>query len=252
MTLPDASSSQSLETAFASDRRPGIKSWLVAGGLGMLLAGGGFLAWRLLGSRGGPGMQMPPGVTVQLAPVQSGSVRDSSEFLGTLEAQTGVVLQPEVSGRVTQIFVAAGDRVSTGQPIALISPDRTQAEFNAAAANVSAAQAARESAAASLQSLLARRAELEAELSLEQAEFERTESLVSQGAQSQQELDLARRDLDVAQATLNSALNEIQAAQSQLTQSEATLAQARANQAAALLQGQGWQCGKSTERNWLS
>jgi RND family efflux transporter MFP subunit len=178
-------------------------------------------------------MQMPPGVTVTLAPVQTGTVRDSSEFLGTLEAQTGVVLQPEVAGRVTQLFVVAGDRVTPGQPIVLISPDRTQAEFNAAAANVMAAQAAQDSAAASLQSLLSRRAELEAELALEQAEFERTASLVSQGAQSQQELDLARRDLDVAAATLDSAVNEIQAAQSQLAQSEAALAQARANQSAA-------------------
>ncbi len=233
MASPDVSSSQSFETVLTSDRRPGLKSWLIAGGIGLLLVGGGFLVWRLLGSRGDQGMQMPPGVTVTLAPVQTGTVRDSSEFLGTLEAQTGVVLQPEVAGRVTQLFVVAGDRVTPGQPIVLISPDRTQAEFNAAAANVMAAQAAQDSAAASLQSLLSRRAELEAELALEQAEFERTASLVSQGAQSQQELDLARRDLDVAAATLDSAVNEIQAAQSQLAQSEAALAQARANQSAA-------------------
>lgn len=207
--------------------------WLIAGGIGILLLAGGFLVWRLMGSRGPGGMGMPPGVTVQLEPVQTGNVQDASEFLGSLEAQTGVVLQPEVSGRVTQVYVSAGDRVSPGQPIVLISPDRTQAEANAATANVAAAESARQSAASSLQALLARRAELEAELALQEAEFNRTQQLVAQGAQSQQELDLARRDLEVAQATLASARDEIAAAQANLNQAEASVAQAQANQAAA-------------------
>lgn len=234
MTSPNlSSSSESLQASLASDRRSSPKRWLIAGSLGILLLGGGFVVWRLVGSRGPGGMQMPPGVAVTLEPVQVGSVQDSSEFLGRLEAQTGVVLQPEVSGRVTQVFVSAGDRVNPGQPIVLISPDRTEAEFNAATANVGAAQAARESAAASLRALLSRQSELEADLALQEAEFGRTQTLVEQGAQSQQALDLARRDLEVAQATLASAQDEIAAARSALNQSEAALAQAQANQAAA-------------------
>ncbi|WP_239112882.1 efflux RND transporter periplasmic adaptor subunit [Halomicronema sp. CCY15110] len=220
-------------TSAASDRRLGVGRWLIAGGIGILLLAGGFLVWRFMGARGQGGMGMPPGVTVQLEPVQTGNVQDASEFLGSLEAQTGVVLQPEVSGRVTQVYVSAGDRVNPGQPIVLISPDRTQAEANAATANAAAAESARQAAAASLQALLARRAELEAELALQEAEFNRTEQLVSQGAQSQQALDLARRDLEVAQATLASARDEIAAAQANLNQAEASLAQAQANQAAA-------------------
>lgn len=195
--------------------------------------GGGFVLWRLVGPRGPGGMQMPPGVVVTLEPVQAGAVQNSSTFLGRLEAQTGVVLQPEVSGRVTQIFVAAGDRVAAGQAIALISPERTEAEFNAATANVNAAQAARDAAAASLRSLLSQQSELEAELALEETEFNRTQTLVAEGAQSQRELDLAERDLEVAQATLASARDEIAAARSSLNQSEAALAEALANRAAA-------------------
>ena len=235
MTSPNVSSSvsPSLQTTLTSDRPSGPKRWLVVGSLVILFVGGGFILWRLIGSRGPGSMLMPPGVTVTLEPVQVGSVQNSSDYLGTLEAQTGVVLQPEVSGRITQVLVTAGDRVNPGQPIVLISPERTEAEFSAAEANVTAARAARDSAAASLQSLLSRRSELEAELALEEAEFNRTQTLVQQGAQSQQELDLARRDLDVAQAALESAQNEIAAAQSNLGQSEATLAQAQANQAAA-------------------
>jgi len=232
MTAPNLSSSQSVSSG-VSNRRSGPRNWLIAGGISILLVAGGFFVWRLMGPRGPGSMGMPPGVTVRLEPIQAGTVQDASEFLGSLEAQTGVVLQPEVSGRVTQVYVSAGDRVAPGQPIILVSPDRTQAEANAAAASVTAAESARQSAAASLQSLLARRGELEAELALEETEFNRTQQLVEQGAQSQQELDVARRDLEVARATLNAARDEIAAAQANLNQAEADLEQARANQAAA-------------------
>lgn len=234
MTAPNLSSSEPMQTSVIGDRRSGPGRWLIAGGIGVLLLVGGFLIWRFMGARGQGNMGgMPPGVRVQLEPVQASTVQDASEFLGALEAETGVVLQPEVSGRVTQVYVSAGDRVSAGQPIVLISPERTQAEASAAAANVAAAESARQSAAASLRSLLARSQELEAELALETAEFNRTQQLVSQGAQSQQELDLARRDLEVAQATLASARDEIAAAQANLNQAEASLAQAQSNQSAA-------------------
>lgn len=234
MSAPNLSASEPLSTGAVRDRRSGPVRWLIAGGISILLIAGGWVIWRFVGARGpGPMMGMPPGVTVRLEPVQSGTVQDTSEFLGSLEAETGVVLQPEVAGRVTQVYVSAGDRVAPGQPIILVSPDRTQAEANAATASVSAAESARQSAAASLQSLLARRSELEAELALEQAEFNRTQQLVEQGAQSQQELDLARRDLEVARATLNAARDEIAAAQANLSQSEAGLEQAQANAAAA-------------------
>ena len=233
MTSPKLVSSESLSSSVVHNRPSGQGRWFIAGGLGILLLGGGVVLWRTLSSGPPSGMQGPPGVPVELAPVQTGTVQDSSGFLGSLEAQAGVVLQPEVAGRITQVFVTAGDRVTPGQPIMLISPDRTQAEADAAGANVTAVRAAREASSASLQSLLSRQAELEAELALEEAEFARTQSLVEQGAQSQQELDLATRNLEVAQANLASARNEIAAQQASLSQSEATLAQAQANQAAA-------------------
>ncbi|NEQ46495.1 MAG: efflux RND transporter periplasmic adaptor subunit [Leptolyngbya sp. SIOISBB] len=233
MTAPNISPSAPMSASTVSDRRPSIGSWLIAGALGILLLVGSFIVWRLMGARGQGAMGMPPGVPVQLEPVQAGNVQDASEFLGSLEAQTGVVLQPEVSGRVAEVYVSAGDRVSPGQPIVLISPERTEAEAAAAAANVTAAASAQQSASASLQSLLARQLELEAELALEEAEFNRTQQLVAQGAQSQQELDLARRDLEVAQAALASARNEIAAAQANLNQAEASFSQAQANQSAA-------------------
>ncbi len=234
MTSPHLSStSDSAAPSPTGDRAQSSSRWLWLGGVGLLVLGGGFLAWQFFGqSQGGPPMMMPA-APVEIDPVATDTILDSSSFLGRLEAQTGVALQPEVAGRVVALEVAAGDRVEPGTVILRISPDRTQAELNAAQANVSAAAAARTSAAASLRSLRARRAELEAELTLETENYRRTVTLVEQGALSQQELDIASRDLEVAQATLKSAQEEIDAAQATLDQAAANLNQAQANRDAA-------------------
>lgn len=249
MTSPELSSaSETMQPIMATERSASPSRWLLIASLGVLLVGGGVLVWWLMQPRGGPPSGMPP-ATVELTSVQSGAVLDSSEFLGNLEAQTGVVLQPEVSGRVTQVFVSAGDRVEPGTPILLISPDRTQAEVDAAQAQVdaaqaevnaaqaradafqagvSAAEAARTAAAASLRSLEARQTELEAELALQEEDYRRTVTLVEQGALSQQQLDIASRNLEVAQANLASVKEEILAAEAALEQSEAALTESRA------------------------
>ncbi|MGA1475243.1 MAG: efflux RND transporter periplasmic adaptor subunit [Prochlorothrix sp.] len=211
--------------------RPGAP-WLI-GGIGVLLLGGGIWAWRLFGAAPEGEPQMPAGIAVTLAPVAEGPVQQSSDYLGTLEALTGVVLQPEVSGRVTQVFVTAGDRVSPGQSIILVSPDRTAAELEAVTATVTAAQAAQNAATAALKAAELRKAELEADLALKAADLQRVEYLVNEGAQSQQALDVARRDRDVAQASLAAAIQDIAAAKAQQSQAAAALSQAQANRTAA-------------------
>lgn len=242
--------SKTLQSTALGKRQTGLPRWLIGIGLGAFVVGGGFLVWRLLGAQPGPpGGGMPPGASVSVEPVQSGRVLDSSEFLGRLEAESGVALQPEVSGRITQIFVAQGDRVNPGQPIIRISPDRTQAEATVAQAGVSSAQAgvsgaqasvsaarsARDSAAATLRSLEAREAELTAELDLSEKDFERSVMLQAEGAISLQELDIASRDLEAATAALTAAQEDIGAARATaaqaaaaLMEAEATLAQANA------------------------
>jgi RND family efflux transporter MFP subunit len=230
MTSTDAPPSEVLPVSTPSDRRSGPSRWLLAGSIGILVLGGGFVGWRLIAPRlGGPPMTgMPPGVAVTLESVQTGQVQNSSEFIGRLEAQSAVALQPEVSGRVVQVYVSAGDRVTPGTPILLISPEQSQSGLASAQASVSAAQAAQNTAQSQLRALETRRLELEADLDLEQKEYERAVTLVEEGALSVQDLDLARRDLDVAQAALNSGLEEIAAARSAVAQASASLNQAEA------------------------
>ncbi len=174
---------------------------------------------------------MPP-APVEMERLQEEPLEDSSEFVGTLDSQAGVSLQPETDGRVTQIFVSAGDTVAAGDPIMQLSPERSQADYNAALASVSAARSARDSARAQLRAAEARQTELVADLQLQQTDYERTATLVAQGALPQENLDQISRDRTVAQSALNSARQEIAALSSSVEQAGATLNQTEANASA--------------------
>ena len=51
----------------------------------------------------------------------------SSEFVATIRSLRSTTVQPEVEGIVGQVMVLAGDRVSVGQPLIQIDPDKQQA-----------------------------------------------------------------------------------------------------------------------------
>lgn len=201
--------------------------WLLL--LALLTAGAGVALWRVIAGSGEQEAQGPQAFPVKIERLQETALEDSSEFIGTLDSQAGVSLQPEANGRVTQIFVSSGDRVLAGDPIIQLSADGRQSDYNAALANITAASAARDAAEAQLRAALERQAQLEADVDLQDSDYDRTAALVSQGALAREQLDQVVRDRTVAQAALNSAEQEIQALAASRDQAAATLAQANAN-----------------------
>lgn len=203
--------------------------------LALLCGGGGFALWRLLNPSNPPQAtaQKPQGVPVKLQKVETSTIEQSSQYVGNLEAQQEIILRPKTAGRVTQVFASPGEIVEQGTPIVELSPERTQAELNAALANVRASRAARQNAQAQLQAIEAERASAAADVELQRENFRRTQFLASQGAQSRQALDQARRDLEAAQAALNAATERVEAARASLEQAQAAQAQAQAQAAAA-------------------
>lgn len=117
------------------------------------------------------------------------------EFEGTLQPVREADLGFKVSGRLAQIRVRLGDRVSAGQTLATLDATEAEAQVEAARAQVRAA---------------------EAQLALAEDAAKRTSTLVGSGAASQQtgvqtgqqrslaaaQLDSARAQLAIAQATL--------------------------------------------------
>ena len=92
------------------------------------------------GGTGGAGGGGKP--TVEVAQVELMDLVDETQTVGSLRSRQGVVLRPEVSGRITQLNFRDGDRVKKGQllvqfddqlPAAQVQ--QAQAELNIAKAN---------------------------------------------------------------------------------------------------------------------
>ncbi len=184
-------------------------------------------------SRGGPPPNAggPPGIPVKLQTVASGTVEESSEFVGSLEADQAVVLRPVTDGRVVQIFVGSGSRVAAGTPILQLKPEKGQAELGGAIANINARRAALSNARAQLKAAEAERVSAAADVELRNQEYQRFSQLVAQGAFAQQRLDEVRRNRDVAAASLAAVDERVRAARATLDQENSALQQAQANAA---------------------
>jgi len=193
-------------------------------------------------------MWMPLGamaaVAVSLAACGDGNGGGSLFSSGTVEA-TEADLGFQVPGRVEEITVREGDRVSGGQLLARLNAAELEAARDAAAAQVTAA-------AARLREMRggARTQELaQAEAALRSAtqraddarrDAERSRRLLEGGAVSQQALDKATLALEVAEATLEQTAEalalvregprreSIQAQAAVLEQTQANLARAEA------------------------
>ncbi|MEH1782388.1 MAG: efflux RND transporter periplasmic adaptor subunit [Nostoc sp.] len=213
------------ETASKPPRQRKTWLWVILAVL--LIGGGGFVGWQLLGNRKAPPAKAPPPLPVKVQTVESSQVQSTSEFVGTLEAQERVSLQPQIQGRIERIFVASGDRVSKGTPILSLSLDQTTANVSSALAVVNSNRAAVVTAQAQLEQQQANQVKAAADVKLQQVQFQRTKMLVTEGAQARQELDIAQNNLDAAIATLNAAKKQVNASQASVKQAQSNVQQAQ-------------------------
>ena len=207
----------------------------------LLLAGGGF-AWQWWQTRSTPTPasaqpSTPRGVPVKLAVVQTSTLEESSEFVGTLQAQRSLPLRPEIDGRLSELLVKAGDFVRPGDIIARMESDELRAQLVQARANLLAAQARLKqlqvgSRPEEIAQAQARLAEAQARLSEAQA-GSRPEEI----AQARARLAQAQAQLTAAQTANPQQIAQAQA-QVQAAQARVDLASQRlqANQS---LAGQG-------------
>ncbi|MHC5595489.1 MAG: efflux RND transporter periplasmic adaptor subunit [Nostoc sp.] len=201
------SSQESQPLPQRSPKSPQKRRWPLILGIILLITGVGF-GWRwwqtsnasnapsAAGAPGGPPMAIP----VKLATVETETVRDSSEFIGSLEAPLSVPIKPQVGGRITQIFIKEGNRVQQGQVIISLQLDDALAQLRQK-------QAALEQAQANLAELKAgTRTEIisQAKAQLDQAQAKYQDavsgSLPQQIQQAEAQVNSAQSDLVLAQA----------------------------------------------------
>ena len=114
----------------------------------------------------------PP--TVEVARVELTQLTDDTRAVGSLRSRRGVVLRPEVSGRITELNFTDGQRVRKGQVLVQFDDQLQQAQVQ----------------------------QSQAELSIAQANQKRNQELVAQNFISQRSLDESAANLQVAQAKL--------------------------------------------------
>lgn len=124
----------------------------------------------------GPTAAKPP--VVDVASVAVMRLTDDTQAVGSLRSRQGVVLRPEISGRVTQLNFRDGDRVRKGQLLVQLDDQLPQAQVQ----------------------------QSRAELSIAVANHARNKDLVAQNFISQRSLDESAAALEVAQAKLALAL----------------------------------------------
>ena len=118
------------------------------------------------------GTAVPP--SVEVARVAVATLSDDTRAVGSLRSRRGVVLRPEVSGRITQLNFTDGQRVRKGQVLVQFDDQLPQAQIQ----------------------------QSRAELSIAQAYQKRNQELVAQNFISQRSLDESAANLQVAQAKL--------------------------------------------------
>jgi RND family efflux transporter MFP subunit len=147
------------------------------------------------GQRQAAGGQEQPSVAVKTVVIAPVAIPESSEYLGTLKSRHSTVLNPQVEGQVTGIFVKSGDRVRAGTALTQIDPLKQQATVG---------------------SQDAARAAQEANVRFAQIQWERAQKLFEAGVSSKQDYDQAKTNLDTAQHQLKSLEAQVQEQQVEL------------------------------------
>jgi RND family efflux transporter MFP subunit len=217
------------QPVFDTPPKPKRRVWLYLAAL-LLIGVGGIATWRFLTSnKPTPANAQPPAVKVKLAAVQTGTIEESSEFIGKLESRRSVALKPRIQGQVSQIFVKSGDAVTTGSPIIQIDSRQQQAAVSSINAAGQGTVAQLENARATLKSLEADRLSDVANVQLSQQDYKRYSELANQGAVSKQVKDQYQNKVATARADLGATDAKILAQKATISQVEKSLQQADAN-----------------------
>ena len=127
---------------------------------------------------------------VMVQPVKVEKVNDSTEFVATIQSLGSSVLQPQVEGQITKIFVRSGQHVAAGQKLMQIDPLKQEATVLSSVATQRSRQA---------------------QLQLAEQQLNRTKQLYAAGVVAKQELDTAQSAYEAARAdvhALGASVNE--------------------------------------------
>ncbi len=140
-------------------------------------------------------------VQVEAHRLERGLVAEEAFGRGTIESQREAAVGFDLVGRLSEVLVEEGARVTLGQELARLETDQAQADLRSARTGIAAARA-------SLQRLAAEEERARALLATAERSASRIASLFAQGVAPAQEHDEANDRLRVARAELDRVLGQ--------------------------------------------
>ena len=168
-----------------------------------------FLGWQIVGRLGGGAQAGGPrgaAVAVEIAPITTGGIKDIGTFSGTLIPKSYFTVVPKISGRIKELYVDIGDRLTRGQLVALLEDEEYQQQVIQADADLGVAKANLEEAASAQE--------------LAKKEYDRAKALREKGI-------LSEAELEAAQSAYSTRDARFKVTQAQLSNQQAALETAR-------------------------
>lgn len=147
-----------------------------------------------------------PPAPVEVAPIETGTIRALRTFSGALEPRAQFVVSPKIGGRLEAMLVDIGDSVERGAVVARLDDAEYQQDLAQAEAELLVARA--------------NLAEAQSALEIATRAMERTKTLRERGVASEAELDSARSELLAREAG-------VEVRQAEIARAEAAVATAR-------------------------
>lgn len=167
------------------------------------------------------------------AVVSRGSIVASVSATGTLNAEVSVPVGSQVSGQIKEVLADFNAEVKRGQLIARIDPETFEYRVRQSQADVDAARAQVLTAQANISAATAAVSRVNVNLAEARRDLDRKQQLVARNFISGAELDKARAVLDAVTEELSSARAQVEVAQAQAGSARAVVAQREASLLAA-------------------
>ncbi|MEM9927385.1 MAG: efflux RND transporter periplasmic adaptor subunit [Cyanobacteria bacterium P01_D01_bin.50] len=204
--------------------------------------GGITILWRLLArqknSSSSTTVQQAP-VSVKIAEVQFGNIKENSEFIASLQSLRSTSLQANIQGKISQIFVKEGSQVLAQTPLLQINSNNQPINISNNNSNNTAVLETTlqlQNARTKLRNLEAQRLFLLQQVRLNQENYEKYSSLAAEGAISRQTKDEYAQKLEAAKTNFNNLEENIQKQQATVSKLEKAIQSAQANTAKNIVQ----------------
>ena len=188
----------------ARKKKSGRRKWIILGLLLALVAIVAFVGYK--------NSSAPEGEEVDIAQTAERTIKETVSASGRIYPETEVIISPDVSGEIVELYVEEGDSVVQGQLLLRVDPEVFLSAVERGEANLNNAKSNMATARAQIASNESQKLELETSLKQANRVHDRNKQLFEEGVISQEAFDQSLAQVESAQASIASALANITAA----------------------------------------